>query len=134
MKAAPFEYIQPKTVAEASVALGRRGANTAAIADHPGVNTDMAAIGQQLADIDRLVCRGHFDAHVGRLRVDELHSLARGQNNVAAGRRDDAAVFDIGRDQIDRTAVRLDHALIAYIARAGSIGVTLPPGEKILVG
>ena len=32
MKPAAFEYVRPKTVAEASVALGRRGATTAAIA------------------------------------------------------------------------------------------------------
>ena len=57
MKAAPFEYIRPKTVAEASVALGRRGANTAAIAGGqsllPMLNLRVALI-DLLVDISRL--------------------------------------------------------------------------------
>ena len=57
MKAAPFEYIRPKSVAEASVALGRRGANTAAIAGGqsllPMLNLRVAMI-DLLVDISRL--------------------------------------------------------------------------------
>ena len=57
MKAAPFEYIRPKSVAEASVALGRRGANTAAIAGGqsllPMLNLRVALI-DLLVDISRL--------------------------------------------------------------------------------
>jgi carbon-monoxide dehydrogenase medium subunit len=57
MKAAPFEYVRPKTVAEASVALGRRGANTAAIAGGqsllPMLNLRVALI-DLLVDISRL--------------------------------------------------------------------------------
>jgi carbon-monoxide dehydrogenase medium subunit len=57
MKAAPFEYIRPKSVAEASVALARRGANTAAIAGGqslvPMLNLRVALI-DLLVDISRL--------------------------------------------------------------------------------
>jgi carbon-monoxide dehydrogenase medium subunit len=57
MKAAPFEYIRPKSVAEASVALGRRGANTAAIAGGqsllPMLNLRVVLI-DLLVDISRL--------------------------------------------------------------------------------
>jgi len=57
MKSAPFEYIRPKTVAEASVALGRRGANTAAIAGGqslvPMLSLRVALI-DLLVDINRL--------------------------------------------------------------------------------
>ena len=57
MKAAPFEYIRPKSVAEASVALGRRGADTAAIAGGqslmPMLNLRVALI-DLLVDISRL--------------------------------------------------------------------------------
>ena len=57
MKAAPFEYVRPKSVAEASVALGRRGANTAAIAGGqsllPMLNLRVALI-DLLVDISRL--------------------------------------------------------------------------------
>ena len=52
MKPAPFEYIRPKTVAEASVALGRRGANTAAIA---GGQSLIPMLSLRVALIDILV-------------------------------------------------------------------------------
>jgi carbon-monoxide dehydrogenase medium subunit len=57
MKAAPFEYVRPKSAAEASVALGRRSANTAAIAGGqslvPMLNLRVALI-DLLVDISRL--------------------------------------------------------------------------------
>ena len=105
-----------------------------AIADHAGVNAYVAALGQQLTDIDRLVGgRADFDAHVRRLRIDELHGLAGGENDLPARRSDDAAVFDVGRNQIDRAAGSIDRALIAEVAGAGRIGEAQPTGEKISV-
>src|SRR4029078_8237425 len=57
MKAAPFEYVRPKSAAEASVALGRRGANTAPIAGGqslvPMLNLRVVLI-DLLVDISRL--------------------------------------------------------------------------------
>lgn len=57
MKSAPFEYVRPKTVAEASVALGRRHATTAAIAGGqsiiPMLNLRVALI-DLLVDLSRL--------------------------------------------------------------------------------
>jgi carbon-monoxide dehydrogenase medium subunit len=58
MKSAPFEYIRPKTVAEASVALGRRGANTAAIA---GGQSLMPMLSLRIALIDLLVDISRLD-------------------------------------------------------------------------
>jgi len=52
MKPAPFEYVRPKTVAEASVALGRRGATTAAIA---GGQSILPMLGLRVAQADLLV-------------------------------------------------------------------------------
>ena len=54
MKAAPFEYVRPKSAAEASVALGRRGANTAAIA---GGQSLVPMLNLRVALIDLLVAR-----------------------------------------------------------------------------
>ena len=58
MKSAPFEYVRPKSVAEASVALGRRGATTAAIAGGqslmPMLNMRIA-FPDHLVDINRIV-------------------------------------------------------------------------------
>jgi len=58
MKPAPFEYIRPKTVVEASVALGRRGANTAAIA---GGQSLIPMLSLRVALIDLLVDISRLD-------------------------------------------------------------------------
>lgn len=58
MKAAPFEYVRPKSVAEASVALGRRGANTAAIA---GGQSLLPMLSLRVALIDLLVDLSRLD-------------------------------------------------------------------------
>ena len=57
MKPAPFDYIRPKSVAEASVALGRRGATTAAIAGGQSLLPMLSlrvALTDLLVDISRL--------------------------------------------------------------------------------
>jgi aerobic carbon-monoxide dehydrogenase medium subunit len=57
MKPAPFDYIRPKSVAEASVALGHRGAATAAIAGGQSLVPMLAlrvALPEILVDISRL--------------------------------------------------------------------------------
>jgi len=58
MKSAAFEYVRPKSVAEASVALGRRGATTAAIA---GGQSLMPMLGLRVALIDLLVDISRLD-------------------------------------------------------------------------
>jgi aerobic carbon-monoxide dehydrogenase medium subunit len=58
MKSAPFEYVRPKSVAEASVALGRRGATTAAIA---GGQSLIPMLGLRVALIDLLVDISRLD-------------------------------------------------------------------------
>jgi carbon-monoxide dehydrogenase medium subunit len=58
MKSAPFEYVRPKTVVEASVALGRRDATTAAIA---GGQSLMPMLGLRVALIDLLVDISRID-------------------------------------------------------------------------
>ena len=57
MKSAPFEYVRPKTVVEASVALGRRDATTAAIAGGQSLLPMLAlrvALVDMLVDLSRL--------------------------------------------------------------------------------
>jgi carbon-monoxide dehydrogenase medium subunit len=57
MKSAPFEYVRPKSLAEASVALGRKGMTTAAIAGGqsliPMLNLRVAVV-DLLVDISRI--------------------------------------------------------------------------------
>ena len=57
MKPAPFDYVRPTSVAEASVALGRRGATTAAIAGGQSLVPMLAlrvALPDLMVDISRL--------------------------------------------------------------------------------
>lgn len=58
MKPAPFEYVRPKTVAEASVALGRRGTTTAAIA---GGQSILPMLSLRVAQADLLVDLSRLD-------------------------------------------------------------------------
>ena len=58
MKSAPFEYVRPKTVVEASVALGRRDATTAAIA---GGQSLIPMLGLRVALVDLLVDLSRLD-------------------------------------------------------------------------
>ena len=58
MKSATFEYVRPKSVAEASVALSRRGATTAAIA---GGQSLMPMLSLRIALIDLLVDISRLD-------------------------------------------------------------------------
>jgi carbon-monoxide dehydrogenase medium subunit len=58
MKSAPFEYVRPKTVVEASVALGRRDATTAAIA---GGQSLIPMLGLRVALVDLLVDISRLD-------------------------------------------------------------------------
>jgi aerobic carbon-monoxide dehydrogenase medium subunit len=58
MKSAPFEYVRPKTVVEASVALGRRDATTAAIA---GGQSLLPMLGLRVALVDLLVDLSRLD-------------------------------------------------------------------------
>ena len=84
MKSAPFEYVRPKTVAEASVALGRRGATTAAIA---GGQSLMPMLSLRVALIDLLVDIS---------RLDDLKIVTRDARQPLA-RRADHPCRDRGR-------------------------------------
>jgi carbon-monoxide dehydrogenase medium subunit len=73
MKPAPFDYLRPKSVAEASVALGRRGVNTAAIAGGQSL-VPMLALRVALPDI-----------LVDLSRLDDLKVVTRTPDSVWLG-------------------------------------------------
>jgi|KBSMisStandDraft_5_1062788.scaffolds.fasta_scaffold563267_2 carbon-monoxide dehydrogenase medium subunit len=85
MKAAPFEYIRPKSVAEASVALGRRGANTAAIA---GGQSLMPMLNLRVALIDLLVDIS---------RLDDLKTVTETPDSVWLGALTTHAAIEDGK-------------------------------------
>jgi aerobic carbon-monoxide dehydrogenase medium subunit len=73
MKAAPFDYVRPKSVAEASVALGKRGLTTAAIA---GGQSLLPMLNLRVAFVDLLVDIG---------RLDDLKAVTRTPDSVWIG-------------------------------------------------
>ena len=85
MKAAPFEYVRPKSVAEASVALGRRGANSAAIA---GGQSLMPILSLRVALIDLLVDIS---------RLDDLKTVTKTPDSVWLGALTTHAAIEDGQ-------------------------------------
>jgi len=85
MKSAPFEYVRPKSVAEASVALGRRGATTAAIA---GGQSLMPMLGLRVALIDLLVDIS---------RLDDLKIVAKTPDSLWLGALTTHATIEDGK-------------------------------------
>jgi carbon-monoxide dehydrogenase medium subunit len=85
MKAAPFEYIRPKTVAEASVALGKKGVATAAIA---GGQSLLPMLNLRVANIDLLVDLS---------RLDDLKVVAETPDSVWIGALTTHAAIEDGK-------------------------------------
>jgi aerobic carbon-monoxide dehydrogenase medium subunit len=85
MKPAPFDYVRPKSVAEASVALGRKGVNTAAIAG-----------GQSL--LPMLSLRVAFaDLLVDLSRLDDLKAVTRTPDSIWIGALTTHAAIEDGK-------------------------------------
>jgi carbon-monoxide dehydrogenase medium subunit len=85
MKAAPFEYLRPKSVAEASVALARKGMTTAAIA---GGQSLIPMLNLRVAPIDLLVDIS---------RLDDLKALAKTPDGVWVGALTTHAAIEDGK-------------------------------------
>jgi carbon-monoxide dehydrogenase medium subunit len=85
MKAAPFEYLRPKSVAEASVALNRKGVTTAAIA---GGQSLLPMLSLRVASVDLLIDIS---------RLDDLKALARTPDSVWIGSMTTHAAIEDGK-------------------------------------
>ena len=85
MKAAPFDYLRPKSVAEASVALGRRGFTTAAIA---GGQSLLPMLNLRVTFVDLLV-------DISRLH--DLRAVARTPDSVWIGALTTHAAIEDGK-------------------------------------
>lgn len=85
MKAAPFEYLRPKSVAEASVALARKGVTTAAIA---GGQSLLPMLNLRVAPIDLLVDLS---------RLEDLKALAETPDSVWIGALTTHAAIEDGK-------------------------------------
>jgi carbon-monoxide dehydrogenase medium subunit len=85
MKPAAFDYIRPKSVAEASVALGRRGMTTAAIA---GGQSLLPMLSLRVAFVDLLVDIG---------RIDDLKAVTRTPDSLWIGALTTHAAIEDGK-------------------------------------
>jgi len=113
MKAASFEYLRPKSVAEASVALGRKGMTTAAIA---GGQSLVPMLNLRVAPIDLLVDIS---------RLDDLKALAKTPDGVWIGALTTHATIEDGKaPDIFAGLMRRVAAQISYraVRNHGTIG------------
>ena len=85
MKSASFEYLRPKSVAEASVALGRKGFTTAAIA---GGQSLLPMLNLRVAPIDLLIDIS---------RLDDLKVVAKTPDSVWIGALTTHAAIEDGK-------------------------------------
>jgi carbon-monoxide dehydrogenase medium subunit len=85
MKSAPFEYLRPKTVAEASVALGRKGLTATAIA---GGQSLLPMLNLRVASVDLLV-------DISRLH--DLKAVARTPDSIWIGALTTHAAIEDGK-------------------------------------
>ena len=98
---------------------GAVGIEHAALADQRAGHADAAALGDDLAQVQRLVAWcGDQHAQLRIAGVGQLHAAPRRQDHFAIWRRDDARVFHVRRDQQHLPALaRVDDACIADAAR-----------------
>jgi aerobic carbon-monoxide dehydrogenase medium subunit len=85
MKSAPFDYLRPKTVAEASVALLRKGVTSAAIA---GGQSLLPMLNLRVAQVDLLVDIS---------RLDDLKAVAKTPDSVWIGALTTHAAIEDGK-------------------------------------
>jgi carbon-monoxide dehydrogenase medium subunit len=124
MKSAPFEYIRPTSLAEASVALRRKGVTTAAIA---GGQSLLPMLNLRIASIDLLVDIS---------RIDDLKAVTKTPTGLWIGALTTHAAIEDGRvpdlfgglmrhvaGQISYRAVR-NHGTIG-----GSVALADPAGD-----
>ena len=109
------------------------GAEGAGLGDGMGVETNAAALGDDLAEVDRLPVRGGvLHPHRRVQPVGDLHRVAGGEDDVAVGAVDQAGVLDVRRDQVDEAAGRGgDRAVVPEPAFQAGAGEVEPPGQEV---
>ena len=114
---------------------GAVGIEHAALADQRAGHADAAALGDDLAQVQRLVVRCR-DQHA-QLRiagVRQLHAAPGRQDHFAIRRRDDARVFHVRRDQQHLPALaRIDHTSIADAAGYAAGRELVLAGQEVLI-
>jgi carbon-monoxide dehydrogenase medium subunit len=124
MKAAPFDYVRPRSVAEASVALGKRGLTTAAIA---GGQSLLPMLSLRVAFVDLLVDIS---------RLDDLKAVTRTPDSVWIGALtthaaiEDGAVPDISGGLMRRVARQISYRAVRnHGTIGGSVALADPAAD-----
>ena len=99
------------------------GADDAVMGDQPGVDADAPAVGDDAAEVYRLVVRRIDDhAHVGRAGIDQFDAVAGGEYHIALRAGDHAAVVDVRRDQVKLPAGQGGEAALILDASGIRVG------------
>jgi carbon-monoxide dehydrogenase medium subunit len=124
MKSAPFEYVRPKTVVEASVALGRRDATTAAVA---GGQSLIPMLGLRVALVDLLVDLSRLDDL--KVVTETPDSLWLGALTTHAA-IEDAKVPDIFSGLMRRVAGQISYRAVRnHGTLGGSVALADPSAD-----
>jgi aerobic carbon-monoxide dehydrogenase medium subunit len=124
MKAAPFDYIRPKTVAEASAALARDGVTTAAIA---GGQSLVPMLNLRAAVIDLLVDLSRLDELKG---VTETPSGLRIGALTSHAAVEDGEVPDLFNGLMRRVASQISYRTVRHHGTiGGSVALADPAAD-----
>ena len=114
-------------------ALRAGGRNLSGLGQHGTEHAGVAALGDQLPQIDRFAAGLDAHAQRGLMRIGNLDALAGGQHDVAVLGGDQPGVLDIGGDQQQRAAGGLQRTFVADLA-CRAFGFELQPsGVEVLV-
>ena len=111
------------------------GVEHAALAEQSAGHADAAALGDDLAQVQRLVvwCRDQH-AQLRIAGVGQLHAAPGRQDHFAVRRRDDARVFHVRRDQQHLpTLARIDRARIGDAAGHAACRKLALAGQEIVI-
>jgi carbon-monoxide dehydrogenase medium subunit len=124
MKSAAFDYVRPKTLAEASVALGRKGVTTAAIA---GGQSLLPMLGLRVAVVDLLVDIS---------RIEDLKAVTKTPSGLWIGALtthaaiEDGKVPDMFNGMMRRVAGQISYRAVRnHGTIGGSVALADPSGD-----
>jgi hypothetical protein len=103
------------------------------VLERPGEHPDRTAIGDQSADVENAVGRHlDFELHAVRIEAADGELLPRSEQQLAARRLDEPAVFDVRRDQHDIAAVTgADPSLVDDVSGIRTALELQPAGKEI---
>ncbi len=124
-----------KNDAPGRVGTGAAGADDAALHQRRAEQAYLAALGDDLSQIgDAIRRRAEGDLDIGIIGIHQRYATPRREQDLAAGRGDDAAVLDIGRNQINAAALRGPDGPLSLDAAGNGAGLEASlAGEKIAV-